>query len=149
MKRDFCSTVYIVKDEKLLLHLHPKFGKYLPAGGHLEKDETPIEAAHREIFEETGLKIRLIDESQDILNYPHAISLPKPFLCLLENVEQPTPHQHVDFIYLGIPIEDKEPLPPFRYYTYQEAEKIFDQGEMFEDVYYVIKKILLKDKALI
>jgi len=127
------------------LHLHPKFGKYLPAGGHLEQDETPIETAHREILEETGLKIEIIDENFEKLSYSNATSLPKPFLCLLENIDKPAPHQHIDFIYLAKPIDNKEPLPPFKYYTLQEAEKIYNQGEMFEDVYYVIKKVLLKE----
>lgn len=148
MKREFCATVYILKEDKVLLHLHPKFRKYLPAGGHLEKNETPIEAAHREVKEETGLNIRLVD-TEGPLSYPQAVSLTTPFLCLLEDIEKPYPHQHVDFIYLGKPINEETPLTPFKYYSFEEAQEIYKQGEMFEDTYYVIKKILLKDKALV
>ena len=55
--RQFTATVYILFLEKVLLHRHAKLGKWLPPGGHIEQDETPPEAARREVKEETGLDI--------------------------------------------------------------------------------------------
>jgi 8-oxo-dGTP pyrophosphatase MutT (NUDIX family) len=41
----------------VLLHLHRKLGMWLPPGGHIERDELPDDAAVREVFEETGLRV--------------------------------------------------------------------------------------------
>lgn len=35
--------------------MHKKYKSLFPIGGHMEKDELPIEIASREIKEETGL----------------------------------------------------------------------------------------------
>jgi NUDIX domain len=45
---------------RLCLIMHPRLGMLLPAGGHVEADETTAEAAVREVLEETGLRIRLL-----------------------------------------------------------------------------------------
>jgi 8-oxo-dGTP diphosphatase len=39
---------------KILLSRHKKRSTWETQGGHIEKDETPIEAAKRELFEESG-----------------------------------------------------------------------------------------------
>jgi 8-oxo-dGTP pyrophosphatase MutT (NUDIX family) len=45
--------------ERLLLILHSKFGRWLQPGGHVEaSDSSIIEAARREVLEETGLDVR-------------------------------------------------------------------------------------------
>lgn len=44
---------------RLCLIMHPRLGMLLPAGGHVEADETTAEAAVREVLEETGLAVRL------------------------------------------------------------------------------------------
>ena len=40
----------------VLLIRHKRLGTWLPVGGETEAGETPLEAAHRELFEETGLR---------------------------------------------------------------------------------------------
>jgi 8-oxo-dGTP diphosphatase len=50
---------------RVLLIKHRRLGTWLPVGGELERNETPLEAATRELFEETGLVGRfssLLDE---------------------------------------------------------------------------------------
>jgi 8-oxo-dGTP diphosphatase len=39
----------------VLLVRHRRLGTWLPVGGEIEPGETPLEAARRELFEETGL----------------------------------------------------------------------------------------------
>lgn len=54
-RRAFSVAVYPRFAEKVLLILHKRLGVWLPPGGELLPDETPLEAARRELFEETGL----------------------------------------------------------------------------------------------
>lgn len=52
--------VIVIKDTDVLLVKHnygSAKGKYLNPGGHLDEGELPEEAAVREVFEETGVKI--------------------------------------------------------------------------------------------
>ena len=56
---DFVVNVYIVYQNKVLLRLHEKHHLWLSVGGHIELDETPEEAATREVKEEVGLDVKL------------------------------------------------------------------------------------------
>lgn len=55
MRKRFTASVYIRFHEKyILLAHHKRFGLWVPIGGELEVDESPIECAIREMHEETG-----------------------------------------------------------------------------------------------
>jgi 8-oxo-dGTP pyrophosphatase MutT (NUDIX family) len=41
---------------------HPRLQCWLPAGGHVEPDETPAQAAVRETLEEAGLDVALVPD---------------------------------------------------------------------------------------
>jgi len=120
----------------------------MPAGGHTEKNETPEEAALREVMEETGLEINFYKQENIWVNYSHAKSLYRPYLILLENIEKPQVHQHVDFIYLAFPKDNKEPLSPFKYYTLDEVETFYNKGMVFEDTLLVLKKVFSENLHL-
>ncbi|CAM3704355.1 NUDIX hydrolase [Polynucleobacter antarcticus] len=45
----------MIKDEKVLLIFHPHIQQWLQPGGHIDEGETPMDAAIREVFEETGV----------------------------------------------------------------------------------------------
>ena len=45
----------VIRDASLLMILHPFLLKWLQPGGHVEYGETPLQAAMREVLEETGL----------------------------------------------------------------------------------------------
>ncbi len=58
-----CSNVFVKKENKFLMLKRSSKKNILPAilhpiGGKVDKFETPIKAMHRELFEETGLKVR-------------------------------------------------------------------------------------------
>ncbi len=93
--RDFVSTVFLVKDEKVLLIKHKKLGLWLPPGGHIEENETPEEAATREIKEETGLDINLKPKEF------HRIKMLKPHHVEIHPINEN--HEHISFTYFAEP----------------------------------------------
>jgi 8-oxo-dGTP diphosphatase len=54
-RRAFSVAIFCRHDGALLLIHHRRLGTWLPVGGELEPGETPLEAARRELLEETGL----------------------------------------------------------------------------------------------
>jgi 8-oxo-dGTP pyrophosphatase MutT (NUDIX family) len=76
---------------------------WLPAGGHIEQDEDPLQAALREALEETGLSIAILPTSAPY-SYQEPPQLPSPVTIMVEEIPA-TPselaHQHLDMIYFG------------------------------------------------
>jgi len=126
MKREFTATVYIIRENQVLLHPHQKHGMWLPPGGHIEPNEIPPMAARREVMEETGFEINFISQEHIWIKSELASSLERPYMCLLENIKKPYPHQHIDFIYLAHVKEDRSPHPPFKWFTFEEALRLTD-----------------------
>ena len=60
MRRAFSVAVYARRGDRLLVIRHRRLGTWLPIGGELEAGETPLEAAVRELGEETGLQGRFV-----------------------------------------------------------------------------------------
>lgn len=58
MRRTFSVAVYPRHQGKILMIRHKRLGIWLPPGGELSPGETPLEAAARELREETGLEGR-------------------------------------------------------------------------------------------
>lgn len=57
-RRAFSVAVFARQGGAALLVLHRRLGTWLPVGGEIEPGETPLEAAARELREETGLEGR-------------------------------------------------------------------------------------------
>lgn len=146
MQKEFTATVYIIHEQKVLLIFHPKFQKWLPPGGHIEINETPAEAAKREVMEEAGIEIEFIQQENVWLNYPHAESIHRPYLCLLENVpeykDKPA-HQHIDFIFIAKPTNPNEQgSADCQWFDYQHIEKLGVKAEIFQDSLDIIKHLM-------
>ncbi|MBP6912135.1 MAG: NUDIX domain-containing protein [Candidatus Pacebacteria bacterium] len=102
-KIDFCAEVFIVHKNKVLLRMHDKFKFWLSIGGHIELDEDPIEAAHREVKEEVGLDIKIIgdahgptDDKEKNKGYKYLI--PPRYLGRHPVGES---HEHIVFVYFA------------------------------------------------
>jgi len=100
--RDFTVAVFVVSNNHLVLHIHPKLNRWLPPGGHIEANELPDDAARREVFEETGLTIELVGERGLGTDYPgQPWQLVRPEGIQVESIGPA--HEHVDLIYFARP----------------------------------------------
>ncbi len=104
-EKHFTASVWVLTrsiPKKMLLIHHAKLGKWQQPGGHIEEFENPIDAAIREVKEETGIditndieKIRVIDSDGSFLPTPRFLmehSLPQ--------VGETPPHFHIDVNYV-------------------------------------------------
>ena len=91
---------YMVRGGKVLLILHNKLCKWLPPGGHIEKNETPDDAVLREFKEEVGIDAELINKT--VLHQKGNIKrqLAVPFYANVHNVGD---HDHCCLYYLCRP----------------------------------------------
>jgi len=104
--KHFTSSVYIIYNDKVLLHKHKKYDLILPVGGHIDRDELPHNAAIREAKEETGLDIKLLNTNKlKENNFENSIQLNRGTHLNLHNVGQE--HQHIDFVFFTTCKTDK------------------------------------------
>ena len=102
--RHFTATGFVVHKDATLLHWHPKVKMWLPPGGHIEPNEDPVQAALREIEEETGVKAEVVPTGTPVdLDYPEQVHA--PFTIEIEDIDDPVQgwHQHIDMIYFCKP----------------------------------------------
>jgi 8-oxo-dGTP pyrophosphatase MutT (NUDIX family) len=101
-KIDFTASVYVVFENKVLLHKHKKLGLWLPPGGHIELDEDPNQAALRELKEEAGLDIELVgNPNAGIPKSDMQADLIPPKFLNRHFFSKETGHEHVDHVYFG------------------------------------------------
>ncbi len=93
--KDGTSLAFVKRTKK------PFVGFYLPPGGHIEEGEHPIKAAVREVKEETGFDVEIIDFRPGIPIVLDAttIRIPSPLHVQIEYIDQN--HRHVDFIFVA------------------------------------------------
>lgn len=111
MNRHMVASVIVISkfnnEWKVLMIKHKKLMKWVVPGGHIELNETPIDAAKREVLEETAL------EKINFLSFMHKKiddfenvkwELPPEF-CFIEKIPKNSKeesHEHIDYIYVAI-----------------------------------------------
>lgn len=126
-KKSITATVYVINDGKVLLHQHKKYKTWFPLGGHIEEDEFPHEAAIREVKEESGFDVTLIEtELAPEIELARVKRIPAPFCLLHEGIGGV--ENFFDFIYIAETTET-EPYPEgdeskeFKWFSYEELQE--------------------------
>ncbi|MEB3196174.1 MAG: NUDIX domain-containing protein [Candidatus Sericytochromatia bacterium] len=124
------TAVYVFDPDftQLLFVRHrkpPLAGRWLPPGGHVDAGETPEEGAVREVFEETGQQVELLDMTPDLPRHgsPRAWRMASPWLVQVEDLGD---HRHLDFVYVAVATAPgaliTEPDQPARWWGAEAAE---------------------------
>lgn len=107
MTKHFTATAYIISkidnQYKVLLHKHKKMGIWIGIGGHIEKDENPMECVLREVREETNLEIRLLNgkkllKTEDVRELNHPATIIEEDIPPFKNDPR---HHHIDLVYFA------------------------------------------------
>lgn len=105
-RKSISATAYIYKDGKVLLHMHKKYKKWFPVGGHVEENEFPHEAVIRECREETGLDVKVKScEFMQKTNLGTVERIPLPFCTCREGIG--SDEEFYDFIFIAYTGKDR------------------------------------------
>jgi 8-oxo-dGTP pyrophosphatase MutT (NUDIX family) len=118
-------TAFIFNEDKLLLVFHKKMQKWMHVGGHVEENELFDEALKREIMEETGLKIDIIDAHQLNIDYDKRLAAP---LFVQGNEKNGKKDISIDYVCKvkensSVKLQNEE-LEDYKWVTMQELDSI-------------------------
>ena len=142
MNKELCASIFVIDPDtkKILLVKHKEFQKWVQPGGHLEDNEIPEETAAREVYEETGIKVKIMGD-----RFPREDDCIRPLGIQCNRKDG---YMQVDVLYYGIPIGNKEPYIDdeetlsARWFSREELEKI----NVFEDIKitydYIVRDLL-------
>ena len=128
MKTDLVIAGLLIHENKVLLVHHKKLGLWLPPGGHIEKNETPDAALRREMKEELGISVEILNKPDFPMQGNIKEHLAVPFYS---NVHSVGDHDHSCFYYICKPMMpdtinlNKEELNQIAWFTAEELSKPF------------------------
>lgn len=130
-KIDFTVEVFVVHRGKVLIRKHEKYGVWLSVGGHIELDEDPNQAALREVKEEVGLDVTLLD-TRRYKGDERVIELIPPISLNRHRISDT--HEHVSFVYFAVAgtdavVPEKE-TDEWRWCTEHDLETLELQGSV-------------------
>lgn len=111
-RRAFSVAVYARRGSEVLAIHHHRLQTWLPIGGEIEVGETPLEAAIRELLEETGLA-----GSFDILKGA-CDGVPPGFLGYEEHPAG-SKGMHMNFVFVADVVTDAEVQPNHEFTEYR------------------------------
>jgi len=119
MDRHLTVSGFVVHEGRLALHWHRKLQMWLPAGGHIEAGEDPVEAALREISEEFALEAEVLPLAPRVEYAGGPRQIQPPFTIL--NCVVSDDHEHVDHVYFcrvlsGYPGVSHDPENPILWF---------------------------------
>ncbi|MDD5331886.1 MAG: NUDIX domain-containing protein [Candidatus Nanoarchaeia archaeon] len=125
MKTDLVVSGYIIHQNKVLLIHHRKLDLWLPVGGHIDENETPDQTLLREIREEIGIDVKILNQSDMPLEGNIKSNLAAPFYV---NVHSVGDHNHCCFFYVCKAINPEnlkinKELKNFDWFTQEDLTK--------------------------
>ena len=125
MERHLTVSGFVVHEGRVALYWHRKLSTWLPAGGHIEPNEDPVQATLREIKEEFALEAEVLPLAKrfDYTGGPPQIEAPHAMLdCWAID------HGHVDLVYFcrclsGYPGVSEDPENPIVWLNLDEVER--------------------------
>lgn len=109
----------VIKDGKVLLIFHPYIKQWFQPGGHIDEGESPIEAAIREVYEETGYVCALDADNLDPIDIDiHEIP---------ENLKKgEAAHLHIDLLYRLKVLRQEQSVEDiqFQWFSFGEVENV-------------------------
>ena len=109
----------VIKDDKALLIFHPYIKHWLQPGGHIDEGDSPVEAAIREVYEETGYICELDANSQEPIDIDiHEIP---------ENSKKGEgAHLHIDLLYRLRALRQEQSAEDIecKWFAFSEVESI-------------------------
>jgi 8-oxo-dGTP diphosphatase len=154
-----CYTVagMLIYEGKVLLVKHKKLGIWLNPGGHIEPNELNHQAAEREFFEETGIRVKAVDLHR-LDGGSESEFLPNPILTNLHWVSkenywarvqskgitdekwQKGCEQHINFMYLVQPVAgvdmtmNTDETDGMQWFTPEEVKEIETRDNIRQEV---------------
>ncbi len=104
MRRAFSVAVYARRRDRVLVIEHRRLQTWLPIGGEIEAGETPLEAARRELREETGIVVefRALEDALD--------GVPAGVIGYEEHPAG-SKGMHMNFVFVAPVLDDAEVVP--------------------------------------
>jgi 8-oxo-dGTP pyrophosphatase MutT (NUDIX family) len=131
-------------DGKILMIKNKKQNKWLPPGGHVDDNELPCRAVAREVFEETGVTVRVLSSAPALdISSKIAKELPLPLRIMHVDTDGTGQNNFIDFMYL-CRAENTNTTPQeaeiggIGWFSPQEAIKL----DTYEDIIKVIESLI-------
>ena len=122
---DFVVNVFITHSDKVLLIHHKKLNRWLAIGGHIELNEDTDQALFREVQEECGLEIEVLNEKPTIEAQDTKFLYTPSFLDIHKISDT---HKHIGLVYFAKAksdkfIHNKEEHNDIRWFSREDLEK--------------------------